>query len=133
MIKFKNMKKIINPKFLCALPLTGIGLLGTHQATHAMFQNPRLNMPLVKSANGKAIFLAKTYTGKNNPVSYIIQNGGESSIPKTKLQTPPSSPTAKNIPHSLMNLGDDLNNSTTSTNVGNIGNTLRNAGDRFNQ
>ncbi len=133
MIKFKNTKKIINPKFLYALPLAGMGLIGTYQTTHAMFKNPRLNMPLVKSANGKAIFLPKTYTGNNNPVSYIIENGGGSSIQKTKLPTPPSSPTTKNIPHSLMNLGDDLNNSTTSTNVRNLGNSLRNAGDRFNQ
>lgn len=36
-LKDKKLKKLINSKFLYTLPLVGMGLIGTHQTTHAMF------------------------------------------------------------------------------------------------
>ena len=47
MNRFKNFKRIINSKLLCALPLTGVGLLSTQQCVHAMF-NPPNKQPTVK-------------------------------------------------------------------------------------
>ncbi len=47
MNRFKNFKRIINSKLLCALPLTGVGLLSTQQSVHAMF-NPPNKQPTVK-------------------------------------------------------------------------------------
>lgn len=124
MIRFKNMKKIINPKFLYALPVACIGVLCTQQTTNAMFKNPRLGMPLASSSNGKAKILPKVYNDKYNPVSYIL-SGDE----RTILQTPSKS----SLGASLKGLGDNVTSTTTAANGANLGNNLRNLGDRFNQ
>lgn len=124
MIRFKNMKKFINPKFLYALPVACIGVLCTQQTTNAMFKNPRLRMPLANSSSGKAQVLPKVYTDKHNPVSYIL-----SSDEKTILQSSSKS----GLGASLKGLGDNVTSTTTSANGANLGNSLRNFGDRFNQ
>lgn len=124
MIRFKNMKKIINPKFLYALPVACIGVLCTQYTTNAMFKNPRLGMPLAKSSSGKPLTLPKVYNDKYNPVSYIL-SGDE----RTILQTPSKS----SLGASLKGLGDNVTYTTTSANGSNLGNSLRNFGDRFNQ
>lgn len=126
-------KKVLNYKFLSTLSLVGLSLLFTSKTSNAMFKNPRVNMPLIKSGDGKPLFLPKTYTGNNNPVTYIMESrgnvGGNSSNLKNKIPTPPSSPTNRTIPNPLVDLGDDLHNQTLSEN---IGNSLRRYGNRFN-
>lgn len=124
MIRFKNMKKIINPKFLYALPVACIGVLCTQQTTNAMFKNPRLGMPLANSSNGKAKILPKIYTGNSNPISYVL-SGNERTILKT--------PSKSGLGASLKGLGDNVTSTTTTTNVSALGSALRTSGDRFNQ
>lgn len=91
-------------------------------------------MPLVKSRNNKPILLSSEFNHKNHQLSYVLSEEELLSIKLSRLKSVlPSSSTTGNIQNPLMNLGDDLNNSTTSINIRNLGSSLRNAGDRFNQ
>lgn len=153
MIRFKNTKKIINPKFLYALPVACIGVVCTQQTTNAMFKNPKLGMPLMATTGGRIVFepplrppvivetpptkssTTKT-TDKLITISMVFPTSTSSSsaLPRTPITSSKITRTnAGNLGNTLRGFGDEITSNTTSANITSLGSALRTSGDRFLQ
>ncbi len=124
-LKDKNLKKLISSKLLYALPLAGMGLISTHQTTHAMFtkKQPTTTQPPSTSRNTLTTTTPTTSTPSRLSTSAIGSKTNLGARPKTTTTTSslPSSP----VSSTSSSYGDSKEELQVMKTSGNLGNSIK--------
>lgn len=86
-LKDKNLKKLISSKLLYTLPLASMGLIGTHQTTHAMFPKKQPTTTQPPSTSRSTLTSTTASTSSRLSTSSLGSQSNLGARPKTTTST----------------------------------------------